>query len=171
VTLQPEWVWGVDVAAGRADVALVHRDGGYHLLEVSVDGKGAARLAALYHHTRELARSAGVTFPPLIVYVERPTGQHRNPPLDHAAGVIQAALYEGLSTIYPHPVSVELVAVSDWKGKVIGNGNAGKGTVAAWALQRGHRGSQDAADALAIAACAALECGHGPGPLRPIVFA
>ena len=172
MTLQPEWVWGVDVAAGRLDIAMVRKDGAYRVdtIDVGPKLKGAQRLATLH-----LAASAWTDFlapahPPLIVYVERPTGAHPNPALDHACGVAQAALYASLSGIYPHPVGVQLVAVSDWKKRVLGNGNASKQDIAQWAADRGHMGSQDTADALGIAACAAQECDFGPGPLHPLVI-
>lgn len=170
MTLQPEWVWGVDVAAGRIDLGLVRHDGAYRTDSMRVDPKlkGAARLAELYGLTRDYARFVAQAYPPLIVYVERPTGAFPNPALDHAAGVVQAALYEGLSSTFTYPVDVQLVAVSDWKKRVLGAGNASKQDIAQWATEVGYRGCQDGADALGIAACAAKECNFGPGPIHPL---
>ena len=170
--LSPAWVWGVDVAVARLDIAFVNQDGSWQTNAVQVDEKlkGAARLSRLYDSTRQFARACGGHFPPLIVYLERPTGQFPNPPLDHACGIARAALYEGLSGIYPFPVDIELVAVKDWRKKILGSGNANKDAALAWAAGVGYDGDRaDPAEALAIAACAAHETGFGPGPLHPIV--
>lgn len=170
--MSPDWIWGVDVAAGRLDLAFVHRDGQFQTNGVAtVETTGARRLAELFHRTRSFAKVLAAEFPPLIVYVERPTGAHPNPPLDHATGVAQAALYDGLSDVFAFPVDVQLVPVSTWKKAIIGNGNAGKHQVAQWAAAKGYSGPQDGADALAIAAFAALECNFGAGPLHPVTYA
>jgi hypothetical protein len=162
----PAWVWGVDVAVERLDFAFIHRSGAYQINHVAVPPnlKGAARLASLYTCVGQFAHVMRAFCPPLIVYVERPTGQHPNPALDHAAGVAQASIYDALAAYWPFPVDVQLVAIADWKKKIGLSGNAGKPEVAAWAAERGYEGRQDGADALGVAACAALECGHGPGP-------
>lgn len=166
----PAWVWGVDVASERLDLAFVHRGGAFQINHVAVPPKlkGAARLAALHACVGQFTHVMRAFCPPLIVYVERPTGQHPNPALDHAAGVAQAAIYDALYGYYPHPVDVQLVAISDWKKKIGLSGNAGKPEVAAWAAALGWGGCQDGADALGVAACAALECGHGNGPTHLI---
>lgn len=168
-SLTPAWVWGVDLSASRFDFAFVHQDGSYQHNAVECPAHtGAARLAQLFQTTRMFARAVAEHFPPLIVYVERPTGQHPNPALDHAAGVAQAAIYDGLSTVYRFPVDVQLVAVKDWRKKVLDNGNASKDDVLEWALARGYKGGDhNVADALGVAACAAQECSFGPGPLHP----
>lgn len=169
--LTPEWVWGVDVAAQRLDLAFVHQDGAFQTNAVDVTAlRGSARLARLFHSTRSFAESAARHFPPLIVYVERPTGRHPNPALDHAAGVAQAAIYDGLSAVYSFPVDVQLVAVKDWRKIVLGNGNATKDDALAWARPLGYQGDHNGAEALGVAACAAIECNFGPGPQHPVIY-
>lgn len=166
----PDWIWGVDIAACRFDLAFVHRDGQYQTNAVACDeSRPAQRLAQLFHSTRTFAKLMAQPFPPLIVYVERPTGAHPNPALDHAAGVAQAAIYDGLSDVFRFPVDVLLVPTSTWKKAVLGHGNATKEAIYAWAAAHGYRGVQDGADALGVAAFAAQECNFGTGPLHPII--
>jgi Holliday junction resolvasome RuvABC endonuclease subunit len=98
-------------------------------------------------------------FPPVAVYVERPTGKHASPILTMAAGATLMGFSDGLADVFDHPVRAFLCAVSEWKKPVIGNGNASKELVMAWARGRGYDGDrQDAADALAIAHFGAAEC-------------
>lgn len=61
------------------------------------------------------------------------------------------------------PVGVHFVVVSEWKKRVIGNGNASKAVVLAWARALRYDGErQDPADALAIAAFAAWRQAAAP---------
>ncbi len=170
MTPAPSWVWGVDVAVARLDFSFIDENGAFQVNHLVVDPalKGAARLAALFNSTYDFAGNVARCFPPLIVYVEQPTGAHSNPALDHATGVARASIYRALSGVFKYPVSVELVAVSSWKKLVLGSGSADKAQVAEWAAELGYSGVQDGADALGIGACAALELGR-PGPSHPIV--
>lgn len=170
VAVDPAYVWGIDVATQRLDFAFVHRDGSYQVNHVALPDtlRGAKRLSAMFASAKQFANLMGHHFPPLIVYVERPTGRHPNPALDHAAGICLAGVYDGLADLNRFPVDVQLVAVKDWRKRVLGNGNASKPDVAAWAARRGYLDRIDGAEALGVAACAALECGHGPGPTHLI---
>ncbi len=161
-----DWVWGIDVAVERVDVGLVAADGRWQTNSTVLPKRlsGSLRLATLFHQTRTFASALAEHFPPLIVYVENPTGRFPNPPLMMAAGIIRTAIYDGLHQLYAHPVDVEMIAVKDWKKVALGYGNSSKEQVLAWARQLGYEGTQDGADALGIATAAALECNVGSGP-------
>ena len=82
-----------------------------------------------------------------MVWVEQPSGRHRNLALTYAVGVVQAALAETLA------VPVWTIPSATWKQRTVGSGNASKQEVAAWVASRGAGVSgQDQADAYAIAA-------------------
>lgn len=144
-----EFVWGVDPAVSRLAFAFAPVDGGavvVETLEAGTDARDGARLGWLDRQVRLYARRVAVEFPPAVVWVEQPSGRHRNLPLTYAAGVVQAALFEALA------VPVWTIPSSTWKQRTVGVGNASKAQVAAWAVREGaNASSQDECDAFAIA--------------------
>ncbi len=151
---QDEWVWGVDVHARKIAVAFVAPDG-HEVRSLIVDQGlliGSRLLATLWAEVRELAAVWADSYPPLTVWVERPTGGYPNPPLDHAVGVTLAALYAALEHLYLHPVPVNLIPIGVWKKLAVGHGNASKQQTLNWAREHGYQGFDcDEADAFAIA--------------------
>ena len=129
--------------------------------QLKVSGDGAARLARLYFQTATwmLEHCPGDLD---AVFIERPVGRFPKRALDHACGVIQAAVVRTAEELFDHPVSVFEVSPGAWK-KTIGLGGAAKKPdVAEWAVdawqekEPGVRSfTQDEADALAIAAAGA----------------
>lgn len=145
-----EWVWGVDPAVSRVAFAFAPVDGGEVVVEtltVDTEEREGARLGLLDRRVRMFASARAAEFPPAVVWVEQPSGRHRNLPLTYAVGVIQAALAESLG------VPVWTIPSSTWKARTVGVGNATKAQVAAWVERQGAGfASQDEADAVAIAA-------------------
>ncbi len=66
-TLDPAYVWGIDVAAQRLAFAFIHRDGTYQVNHVAIpeDLRGAQRLSAMYASATQFANLMGGHFPPL----------------------------------------------------------------------------------------------------------
>lgn len=145
-----EFVWAVDVAISRLAFGFAPVDGGPIVVETlytDSQAREGQRLGWLDRQTRIYARQQAGEFCPTCVWVEQPTGKHRNLQLTYAAGVVQAALFEALA------VPVWTIPVATWKQRTVGKGNATKAQVAAWVVKQGADfNGQDEADAYAIAA-------------------
>lgn len=153
-----DWVWGIDVSTKQADVCALNTDGRWYIDTWSWPPSGGPeRLSLIWQEVAHGAEKFAEGHPPTMVYVELPTGSHPSPPLMMAAGAVAGATHLALCDLYEHPVSVHFVAVSAWKKHAIGHGNASKDQVMRWARSRGYEGSQDGADALAIATYSALD--------------
>ncbi len=144
------FVWGIDPAISRVAFAFAPLDGHQitaETLQTDCEAREGQRLGWLDRQVRIRARQLAGEFPPEVVWVEQPSGRHRNLPLTYAVGVIQAALFESLA------VPVWTISSSAWKRATVGAGNATKPQVAAWVTARGvDFDGQDEADAIAIAA-------------------
>lgn len=124
--------------------------------------KGATRLADVHRRTMILCRQILGLKVPIACWVETPRGRV-HPSLWAVYGVIQAALYEAMSSLAPYPVSIFTVGPTEWKAQLFGegNGHASKEFIAEWCVGRGFVfRSQDEADALAIAAAGAVMMGQ-----------
>lgn len=145
-----EYVWAVDPAVSRLAFAFAPLPGGLIELEtllVDSEAREGQRLGWLDRQVRIYARQAAGRFPPACVWVEQPSGRHRNLPLTYATGVVMAALFEALAC------PVWSIPSAAWKKRTVGAGNATKAQVAAWVAERGGAaGSQDEADGYAMAA-------------------
>lgn len=145
-----EYVWAVDPAVSHLAFAFAPTDGGPIIVEslrTDSEARDGQRLGWLDRQTRIYARQAAGRYPPACVWVEQPSGKHRNLPLTYATGVVQAALFEALA------VPVWTIPSSTWKQRTVGVGNASKAQVAAWVVAQGADvNGQDEADAYAIAA-------------------
>lgn len=152
-----EWTWGIDVGASKIALAAVRPGEPAWVQALHVGAPpGARRLALLTEHVRELVRTFALVRPPLTVWVERPVGPMPVPSLDHAVGVVLAAVYAELDALFPHPTMVELIGTGEWKRGCGLPGNARKPAVMAWARSIGYAGAdQDCADALGIATAGA----------------
>jgi Holliday junction resolvasome RuvABC endonuclease subunit len=143
------FTWGLDPAISRSAFAFAPVDGGPIVVETLVtatDATEGERLGLLDRQVRIYATQLAGDYPPHVVWVEQPSGQHRNLQLAYAVGVAQAALFETLG------VPVWTIPSSTWKARTVGKGNASKADVAAWVLAQGADFSgQDEADAYAIA--------------------
>ena len=169
-----DYVWGVDLSTKALDVAFVADDGRWQVnscVFAPCDDK-PRRLVEQMRRTERFADAMADHFPPLAVFVELPTGRHPSPWLTMSCGAVLTGLSIALRERYAHPVSIRTIAVSAWKKRVLGNGNASKDAVMAWAQANGYESDrQDGADALAVAAFGAHECGwrprlvSGPGAL------
>ena len=164
--IAPDYHWGCDVGGRGVAVAMVSDDAPDVTKTLSVTAPpGARRLALLHDHVRALVRGWADDYPPLTVWVEAPTGRFHNPALDHATGVVLAAMWGALHNLYLHPVPVGPIPVGVWKDLAVGNGAAKKDDVMAWAVQRGYTGGlQDVADALGIAVAGAAYHTFGTEP-------
>lgn len=166
------WIWGIDLSTTAVDLVVVNHQGEYQHIPSLARGTVTVpeRLLAQLDQTTQFATAMASHFPPLAVYVELPTGLHPNPPLMMACGVVQAALERALQT-QPHRVGIHTIAVSAWKKAAVGNGNASKEAVLAWARALGYDGDrQDGADALGVATFASWET-RRELPTRPRSFA
>jgi Holliday junction resolvasome RuvABC endonuclease subunit len=159
-------VWGVDVSTKSIDVAILCGDGSWQTNAIMVydqtvaTSKHGRRLNIIRERCATTAAAWAQHFPPIAVYVERPTGAHPKPILTMAAGAALMGFEEGLREAFAHPVTCFLVAVSEWKKPIVGNGNASKEMVLARARELGYEGErQDPADALCIAHFGARETG------------
>lgn len=145
------FVWGVDASTLRVSIAV---DAGPPIALTKSFTKTrtpTARLAVIWHETREVALQLALSHPPARVVVEQPSGKFANPPLMYATGVIQAALVDALD------VPLSLIAVSKWKAASVGHGGAKKPQILAWAQRRGYTGRlEDEADALGVAVAATV---------------
>lgn len=144
------FVWGVDPAVSRIAFAFAPLDIGQPTVEslvIDSEAREGQRLGWLDRQLRIRARQLVSEFPPEVVWVEQPSGRHRNLTLAYAVGVIQAALFETLA------VPVWTIPSSKWKRATVGTGNATKFQVGAWVYEQGGDfNGQDEADAYAIAA-------------------
>lgn len=145
-----QFVWGIDPAVSRMAFAFAPVDGGAITVETLAtlsDAREGQRLGWLDRQVRIFAGQRTCEFPPACVWVEQPSGKHRNLPLTYATGVVQAALFEVLA------VPVWTIPSSTWKQRTVGVGNSTKAQVAAWVTEQGADfNGQDEADAYAIAA-------------------
>lgn len=144
------WAWGVDVSTTRIAIGAIADDGAWWTMHRDIEEKGAradgVRLAALWSLTRAMASEQPPHLRPDVVIVENPMTRHNHFYLVASAGVAIHALH---STLY-RPV-LEL-GIQKWKKEVVGNGNASKEAITAFAAEVGYLGSvQDEADALCIA--------------------
>lgn len=157
--------WGVDPGVRRVAVAFVASDGRRGARTASFpDLSGGARLEAIWTETARICVDLVEGGWPLpgVVWVEQPSGKQPNPALSYAVGVIQGAVYMGLSAV-AGDVRVETVASSSWKKLACGRGDIWKPKagdtrqygVLTWARANGYEGwSYDEADALGIAEAA-----------------
>jgi Holliday junction resolvasome RuvABC endonuclease subunit len=122
-----------------------------------IDGEGAPRLRDLYLNTVAWAEQE-VPDDLDAVFIERPVGKFPKRALDHACGVIQAAMLAALDDRFLHLPSVFELSPGEWKKAIGLGGNAKKPDVYQWAVPRWEKPdvpagpfTQDEADALAIA--------------------
>ena len=145
-----EYVWGLDPSVSRMAFAFAPLPTGsidVATLLVGSDAREGQRLGWLDRQLRIYARQQAERYPPAAVWVEQPSGKHRNLPLVYAVGAAQAALFETLRC------PVWTIPSSTWKQRTVGAGNATKAQVAAWVAARGAEvDGQDQADAYASAA-------------------
>jgi hypothetical protein len=143
-------VWGLDVSTKR--IAFASTLGGYSAsVEIPEAAAGGERLAVARRAIRDFAPEFAGSHPPLCVWLEAPTGRFLKPTLIHMVGVTMEAVYSSLESLYPFPVSLFDVGVSQWKLASVGKGTADKAEVMAWAKTVGSPANQDEADALGIA--------------------
>jgi hypothetical protein len=164
--------WGVDPSTQRVAIAGVSRAPNGSLARWVhstgfVPGEGLERLSWIYAQTHALALQCAERWPPGLVMVEQPGGEHRNYPLFYATGVIAAAVSAAVVE-----TRLETVVPGAWKKTACGRGDIyktmrvpGKSKpvpvpfeeygVLAWARANGYRAhSWDEADAWAIAEAA-----------------
>jgi hypothetical protein len=152
-------LWGVDVSTEFVDVAIVFEDGRWQtnrcFLDKRKDRHPVDHLAVIDRRWSEFVTALVGHFPPVFVFVERPTGRFPQPQLVMAAGVVACATKRAAD------VPVEWVAVASWKKATGLGGNASKQQVFEWARALGlwSYAPQDAADALGICAygCSVVE--------------
>lgn len=142
------YVWGIDPAVSRVAFAFAEIDSErveVQTLVTANDATEGERLGLLDRQVRVFARQRAADFPPAVVWIEQPSGQHRNLPLTYAVGVTQAALFETLGC------PVWTIPSGTWKLRSVGVGNATKQQVKAWAERVAVVDGQDEADAVGIA--------------------
>lgn len=142
-------MWGVDVAIAHLAFAYADTtcdDVHVETLITRTSAREGERLGYLDRQVRIYARQIAGVFPPVVVWVEQPSGLSRALQLTYATGVIQAALFEALE------VPVWTIPSSAWKLRTVGRGNASKTQVQAWCdANRLPYGDEHQADAVAIA--------------------
>ena len=146
-------VWGIDVSTKQVDFALLAEDGSWQCNATVLHGRKpddpGKRFAEVQETVGRFASSLAAHHPPVYVMIELPTGRFPNPQLMMTAGVAAAAI--ACATRAP----LDFCAVSTWKAEIGLGGNATKEAVKLWAENLGGVvASQDAADALGIAAYA-----------------
>lgn len=163
--------WGVDV--GLNSTAICALGGQTPQLVAPRAGEGTLpeRLDRLMAETERVAGQLCADYPPIAVCVERPTGRYPSPHLSYATASVLLGLHRALKDRFAYPVSVILVAITEWKKKAIGRGNASKDEVMEWAVSTWPQlddMTQDDADALGIATygLASLETAP-PAPSLP----
>lgn len=164
--------WGVDPGVSRTSIAWT--DGEERgVVSIVPRGIGPARLYDLYAAVKAQARDlatgsvdgsilgAGVPpvlyAPPAVVVVEQVSVYMKrvNPVVYEASGVVLAALYGALRTLWAHPVAVVEFTSAEWKKAAVGAGHAKKEDVMVCARELGYDGAvQDEADAWTIAEAA-----------------
>ncbi len=142
------FVWGIDPALSR--LAFAFAEVGSERVEVEMlhtgcDATEGERLGLLDRQVRIVARQFAGSFPPVVVWVEQPSGRFRNLPLTYAVGVVQAAVFEVVGC------PVWTIPSGAWKRRTVGVGNATKAQVMAWSERLAVVDGQDEADAVAIA--------------------
>lgn len=149
------FTWGVDVSTKQIALAIVRADGfTTHTLDVRGKPNSTERLSNAYAGIRDWVREVAQDWPPMVVFVERPTGSMAaNPNLVDMVGVTQLAIHDGLAGLSDFPVLITTIAVAKWKKHGVGHGNASKDQVRDWAMARGISpdASGDECDALGIA--------------------
>jgi hypothetical protein len=142
--------WGVDPSTKKVAIGWTGSMCGARSVLIP-DSRDGDRLARIYRATHQLVLELSRDFPPVWVWVERPSGRP-NPPLLYAVGAVQAAVYETLSKIWEHPVHVEDVIASHWRKTVTGKGQQDKIDYVIWAHENGYLGSDvDEAEAFCMA--------------------
>lgn len=132
--LEPEWIWGIDVATAHLEFACVALDTigtAFDTVEIDTlitrtEERDGARLGLLDRQLRIYARQRASAYPPACVWVEQPAGKFVMPVLWYTVGVLQAALFETLAC------PVWTIPPGAWKKRTVGNGNATKAMVQAW---------------------------------------
>lgn len=149
MTVRREWVWAVDLAMSRLAFAfadLASQDVEVETLHIDSEFRDGQRLGLIDRQVRIYAQQVAPTYPPVVVFVEQPSGRFPKPQLSYAAGVVQAALHETLGC------SVLTITSGEWKKQTVGVGNATKAQVGKWVRDRNPDVfSQDEADAYCIA--------------------
>jgi Holliday junction resolvasome RuvABC endonuclease subunit len=142
-----EVIWGVDVGVKRSVICSIGEVTSFHSL-FSLKGEQVERLQMQAEALRDLLRSCT---PPDVVMVEQPTGRFRNPPLDWTVGALSLVIAEEVGCPVWHTTPPQ------WKKAVIGNAQAKKPEIAAWASAEvaAEELDFDESDALAIATYAA----------------
>lgn len=114
----------------------------------------------MFRESRALAADLAAVEAPGLILFEQPSGRVINHELEYACGVIQAAVYEGVTSVLGAAPRMESITSSAWKKLACGRGDIrkpkrGDGSeyaVLTWARLNGYPGaSWDEADALAIA--------------------
>jgi Holliday junction resolvasome RuvABC endonuclease subunit len=144
------YVWGIDPALARVAFAFAPDDGGLvtcELLSVPViEADLTLRIRALSRAVAARAPLYAAARPPACIWLEQPSGRHRNPHLLYGVGALLVALSE--ATRAP----VWLIGPTAWKKRVLAHGHASKADVAAYVAEQGVVArTQDEADAAAIA--------------------
>jgi hypothetical protein len=121
--------WGVDSGTKRVAIAYVAADGAWGARSAEFSPtEGPERLSDIYASTRRLAASIAVpgivehSPRPGLILFEQPSGQYDNPPLLYAAGVIQAAVWDGLGDWSPR-ARMEQIPSARWKKLACGRGD------------------------------------------------
>lgn len=175
VPAPPASAWyGVDPSTLRIAVGWSTPEGSLGAATQSfMRAEGPRRLAFIYRDTYTFVRSLATQVWPGYVLVEQPGGKHVPVQLEHAVGVIHAAIYSALHTTanahgWPVP-AVETAPPATWKKIACGAGNLYKPKrergapppafedypVAVWARENGYGGhSWDEADAIGLAVAA-----------------
>jgi Holliday junction resolvasome RuvABC endonuclease subunit len=158
-------VWGIDPGINK--VAFAYTAGSLTWTETLVVPEGdpqiAGKLRRLMLEVRSHARHQASYGVPDCVWVEQPSGQHRNLRLVYAVGVIIAAVYAATGA------PVWEISPSAWKRPTVGRGQATKEEIWAWVEQRRIPiGNQDEADAACIALAGAAKFDAGQWEATPI---
>jgi hypothetical protein len=144
------YVWTVDISMAKQAFGFAALPSGPVFtaeLDCKTKLKDGARLAHIQTKAESFAQVYRTLFPPHVVFVEQPSGGHINLQLCYACSAIQIALSRVLDcTVWTMPSAT-------WKKRTVGNGNAPKDAVLAWAML--HQGapfvSQDSADTYCMA--------------------
>lgn len=154
-----QFAWGVDISTKRVAIAAWNgQQAAWTVVEIPPDRRGGGMIPPDAGWVATKVTAAAIRFarsyPPLIAWVEQPSGRFPNPRLLYVAGATIGALQEGLRVLYRAPVMVAVIAPSRWRVAALGagNGHASKQTVLAWARERGlDADDYDRADALGVA--------------------
>ena len=145
----PTSVWGIDPSSRliAIGVAPLDHDGvSTSSFQLVRDGQDGERLSSAANQMHRRFLRLAETHPPQVVWVEQPAGRVVMPVLSYLVGVLLATVFEATSA------PTFSLPPGKWKKPLLGNGNASKEVIAAWAREEGIGFSnQDEADAAGIA--------------------